>query len=113
LDLSLFLPTIIKALGYTATTAQSFTVSIKGFACRVSNAEKSLGSPNALAFILVLITSGFLDRLKARGPFMVWGCVITIVGHVILLAPKGPAVQYGGTFLVTSGAYPGGPCVMG
>jgi hypothetical protein len=34
---SLFLPTIIKALGYTATTAQLFTVSTQGFACRVSN----------------------------------------------------------------------------
>jgi hypothetical protein len=34
---SLFQPTIIKALGYTVTTAPLFTVSTKAFACRVSN----------------------------------------------------------------------------
>jgi hypothetical protein len=106
---SLFLPTIIKALGYTVTTAQLLTVSIEGFACRISNVQRPLGSPNAVAFILVLITSGFSDRLKARGPFMIWGRIVAIVGYVILLASKRPAVQYGQTFLVASGVYPGRP----
>jgi hypothetical protein len=63
--------------------------------------------PNAVAFILVLITSGFSDRLKARGHFMIWGRIVAIVGHVILLASKRPAVQYSQTFLVASGVYPG------
>jgi hypothetical protein len=34
---SLFQPTIIKALGYAATTAPLLAVSTKVFACRVSN----------------------------------------------------------------------------
>ena len=66
-----------------------------------------------MAFGLVLTSSGFSDRLKARGPFMIWGCVVAVVGYVMLLASKRPAVQYGGTFLVASGVYPGSPCVMG
>jgi hypothetical protein len=44
---------------------------------------------------------------------MIWGCVVAVVGYVILLASERPAVQYGGTFLVASGVYPGSPCVMG
>jgi hypothetical protein len=57
-------------------------------------------APNAVAFVLVLIISGFSDRLKARGPFMIWGCVVPIAGYVMLLASKRPAVQHGETFLV-------------
>src|SRR5271163_496302 len=48
-----------------------------------------------------------------RGTFIIWGCVVDIVGYVVLLASKRPAVQYGGTFLMASGVYPGSPCVMG
>jgi hypothetical protein len=51
-----------------------------------------------VAFVLVLITSGLSDKLKARDPFLIWGCVVAIVGYAMLLASKRPAVQYGGTF---------------
>jgi hypothetical protein len=44
---------------------------------------------------------------------MIWGCIVAIVGYIMLLCAKRPAVQYGGTFLVASGVYPGSPCVMG
>lgn len=44
---------------------------------------------------------------------MIWGCIVAIVGYILLLSAKRPAVQYGGTFLVASGVYPGSPCVMG
>jgi hypothetical protein len=38
---------------------------------------------------------------------------VAIVGYIMLLSAKRPAVQYGGTFLVASGVYPGSPCDMG
>ena len=44
---------------------------------------------------------------------MIWGCVVAIVGYVILLASKRPAIQYDRTFIVASGVYPGSPCMMG
>lgn len=93
---SLFLPTIIKALGYTATKAQLLTV-----------------PPNMVSFCLVLITAAFSDKLKARGPFMIGGCLLAIAGYVMLLAAKTAAVRYGGCFLVASGVFPGSPMVMG
>lgn len=90
----MFLPTIIKALGYTSTKAQLFTV-----------------PPNMCAFFLVLITAGLSDRARARGPFMIGGCVVAIAGYIMLLAAKQPATRYGGTFLVACGVFPGSPMV--
>jgi MFS-type transporter involved in bile tolerance (Atg22 family) len=92
---SLFLPTIISGLGYKSTTAQLFTV-----------------PPNMVAFVLVLILSFFSDKIKARGPIMVGGCLLAIAGYIMLLAAKENSVRYGGTFLVAAGVYPGSPAVM-
>ncbi len=89
---SLFLPTIIKSLGYSSVNAQLLTV-----------------PPNFGAFLLVLATAALSDRIKARGPIMIAGCVLAIAGYIMLLAAKKPAVRYGGTFLVASGVYPGSP----
>jgi hypothetical protein len=91
---SLFLPTIIHALGYSATKAQLFSV-----------------PPNMTAFFLVLISAGLSDRLKARGPFMIGGAILAIGGYIMLLAASQPLVRYGGTFLVASGVFMGSPMV--
>lgn len=61
------------------------------------------------AFVAILITSALSDKIKARGPFMLLGCSIAIVGYIMLLVAKDPAVKYGGTFLVATGVYPGTP----
>jgi hypothetical protein len=92
---SLFLPTIIKTLGYTSTTAQLYTV-----------------PPNMVSFVLVLITSTMSDKIKSRGPIMAAGCVLAMGGYIMLLAAKSSSVRYGGTFLVAAGVYPGSPMVM-
>jgi hypothetical protein len=63
------------------------------------------------AFLLVLITSGLSDRMKARGPFMIGGCILAIVGYIMLLAGKSSGVRYAGTFFVACGVYPGSPMV--
>lgn len=91
---SLFLPTIIKSLGYTATVAQLFTV-----------------PPNMCAFFVVLITAGFSDRFKMRGPFMIGGCLVAIIGYAMLLGSKHSGVRYGGTFFVACGVFQGSPMV--
>ncbi|ETN43675.1 uncharacterized protein HMPREF1541_02834 [Cyphellophora europaea CBS 101466] len=93
---SLFLPTIIHALGYSALKAQLFTV-----------------PPNMAAFCIVLITAGLSDRFKARGPFMIGGCLLAMIGYIMLLAASQPTVRYGGTFFVASGVFMGSPMVMG
>lgn len=60
-------------------------------------------------FIAILATSAYSDRINARGPFVIVGCVLGIIGYIMLLAADTPGVKYGGTFLVATGVYPGTP----
>jgi MFS family permease len=93
---SLFLPTIIRTLGYSSVRAQLFTV-----------------PPNFLAFLTVLLTGHFSDKARMRGPFMLVGCTVAIGGYIMLIASATPGIQYGGTFLVAAGIFPCSPLVMG
>lgn len=43
---------------------------------------------------------------------MLGGCTLAIVGYIMLLAGKRPAVQYGGTFFVAAGVFPCSPLIM-
>ena len=85
---SLFLPTIIRALGYQAVIAQLFTV-----------------PPNFVGFLFCVATSYASDKLRLRGVFMLAGNALAIIGYVMLLAGKSSAVQYAGTFFVAAGIY--------
>ncbi|MCJ1343390.1 hypothetical protein MMC31_001583 [Peltigera leucophlebia] len=76
---SLFLPTIIKTFGYTNVTAQLFTV-----------------PPNMVGFIAVIGATFLSDRIKARGPVILVGCSLAIIGYIMLLVSARPAVHYGG-----------------
>ncbi|KAF1957524.1 MFS general substrate transporter, partial [Byssothecium circinans] len=93
---SLFLPTIIRSLGYTRVTAQLLTV-----------------PPNMGAFFTVLLAGWYSDKLHIRGAFMLVGCTIAIVGYIMLIASTRTLTQYGGTFLVAAGVFPCSPLVMG
>jgi sugar phosphate permease len=91
----LFLPSIISGMGYRATTAQLFTV-----------------APNMAAFVTVLITAYYSDKLKNRGYFIVGGSVVGICGYIMLLTAKTNSVRYAGTFLVAIGVFQGSPMIM-
>ncbi|KAF2446267.1 MFS general substrate transporter [Karstenula rhodostoma CBS 690.94] len=93
---SLFLPTIIRSMGYSRVTAQLFTV-----------------PPNMGAFFVVLLTGWGSDKWHMRGPLMLVGCAVAIVGYIMLIASERSSVQYGGTFLVAAGIFPCSPLVMG
>lgn len=93
---SLFLPTIIKGLGYTSVKAQLLTV-----------------PPNMGAFFTVLLTTWASDKVRMRGPFMLAGCIIAIAGYIMLISTDHHLIQYGGTFLVSAGIFPCSPLVMG
>ncbi|KAK8233864.1 major facilitator superfamily domain-containing protein [Phyllosticta capitalensis] len=92
--LSLFLPSIIKDLGYTAARAQLLTV-----------------PPYALATLLTIAVAVVSERLHHRSSFMIAGALIAVVGYAILIgnAPHvsdRPGVSYAGTFLAAAGIYP-------
>lgn len=92
---SLFLPTIIRALGFTATNTQLLTV-----------------PPNFAAFLCVLLTTFYSDRMKMRGPVMLVGSGTAIIGYAMLLGSKSNSVRYGGTFFVACGVFVCSPMVM-
>ena len=93
--LSLFLPTIITGLGYTAAQAQLLTV-----------------PPYVAAFILTLSVAVASEKLKLRAPFIMGSSCLAIIGYIILLTSRKASVSYGGTILAASGIYPATAIVL-
>ncbi|KAL8771426.1 MAG: hypothetical protein Q9209_003094 [Squamulea sp. 1 TL-2023] len=93
---SLFLPSIISNLGYKSVQAQLLTV-----------------PPNMAGFFAVILGTFLSDKIKARGPIVLGGCSVAIIGYIMLLIKTTPLVHYGGTFLVAVGVFPSPPAVMG
>ncbi|ESZ97643.1 hypothetical protein SBOR_1959 [Sclerotinia borealis F-4128] len=93
---SLFLPTIITALGYTRVNANLLTV-----------------PPNMVAFLSVILVTSLSDYFKRRGIFMLICASIAIIGYIMLITTSQPHIQYGGTFLVAAGSFACPPIVMG
>lgn len=53
------------------------------------------------------------DRLRLRGYILLLGCIIGIIGYIMLLTGPRPAVQYGSTFFVGVGIFPCATMVTG
>ena len=91
-SISLFLPTIVKSLGYTNNTAQLMTVPPYVVAC------------------FCCISGGYAaDRLKTRGIFMIGFFVCALVGLIMLISSNNNGVKYAGCFFFASGIYPNVP----
>ncbi|KAL2148456.1 hypothetical protein VTH82DRAFT_2376 [Thermothelomyces myriococcoides] len=90
---SLFLPTIIKDLGYEAANAQLLTV-----------------PPYALAFITTLAVATVSERTGHRAIPLIGSSLFAIIGYIILLTNSDPTnrpgVSYLGTFFAAGGIYP-------
>ena len=93
--LSLFLPTIIKELGYTAAQAQLLTV-----------------PPYAVATLLTITAAVASEKFKVRAPFIMGGSSLAAVGYIILLSSTKPGVGYFGTILAAAGIYPATAIVL-
>ena len=93
--LSLFLPTIIKELGYTAAQAQLLTV-----------------PPYACATCLTITVAVLSERYRLRAPFIMASACLAIVGYIILLSAPSPGASYFGTILAASGIYPATAIVL-
>ena len=86
--LSLFLPTIIKDLGYTAAQAQLLSV-----------------PPYVAAFVVTMTSAMFAEKTKLRAPFIIASSTLAIVGYIVLITSHRPGVSYVGTIVATSGLY--------
>jgi cyanate permease len=83
---SLFLPTIVKNMGYTANNAQLMTV-----------------PPYVCACVFTIGASWFADRIKQRGVFLLGFQLVGIVGFSLLAGSGTASVQYTGTVLAAIG----------
>ncbi|KAM0493156.1 hypothetical protein ACHAPB_008560 [Verticillium nonalfalfae] len=93
--ISLFLPTIIRNLGYTSSTAQLMTVPIY-----------------ITAAILAVIIAYISDKVGKRSPFIVGFLCVMIVGFSMCLASANPRVVYAGVFIAACAIYPAFPGVI-
>ena len=59
--------------------------------------------PNMAGFFTVVLGTLLSDKIKARGPIIIGGCSLAIIGYIMLLVPARPLVHYGGTFFVAAG----------
>ncbi|KIW59465.1 hypothetical protein PV05_03912 [Exophiala xenobiotica] len=87
--LSLFLPSIIKSLGYTSAQAQLMTI-----------------PPYAIAFFLTVGSAILSERLQLRAPIILASSSIAIIGYILLLTDYRPGVSYLGTIFAAAGIYP-------
>lgn len=85
-SISLFLPTIINELGYTANESQLMTVPVYVLAC-----------------FCTICGSLASDKVGQRGPFIMGFTLISITGFVLLISSAAPRTQYAGTFLAAAG----------
>ncbi|TVY16389.1 putative transporter protein [Lachnellula arida] len=95
-SISLFLPTIIKEMGYSNNAAQLLTVPVYIVAC-----------------FCTLAGNYASDKARRRGIFVMGFEITAILGFVLLIATGKPHVQYAGTFFAASGIYCLVPMVIG
>ncbi|KAG9117285.1 hypothetical protein FRC07_007380 [Ceratobasidium sp. 392] len=96
-SISIFLPSIVKTLGYTSAKAQLMTV-----------------PPYACAGVVMLLIAKASDRLKLRGPFVAGVLMLSGIGYTILLTVPSTNnhARYGAIFLAVTGTYSGIPLAM-
>lgn len=88
-SVSVYLPSIIKALGFEAARAQLMTVPLY-----------------AIAFVLTLLAAHYSFKLEKRWIFVAAGTCVSIVGYVLLIVVHSDVGQFIGSGFVLGGIYP-------
>ncbi|KAF8530469.1 putative MFS nicotinic acid transporter Tna1 [Hysterangium stoloniferum] len=94
-SISLFVPSIIAALGFTNAAANALSA-----------------APYALGTIITLIVGRMSDRFSLRTPFIVIMMLLSVVGYTIFLCDVSQAVKYVAVFITVAGAYPSIPTAI-
>ncbi|KAH6664264.1 high-affinity nicotinic acid transporter [Halenospora varia] len=87
-SVSLFLPTIVRNMGYSNGQSQLMTV-----------------PPYVSACIVTICVGYFADKMKTRGIFMLGFSSLAMLGWVMLVSSGRSAVQYIGVFFATAGIF--------
>jgi MFS family permease len=87
--IALFTPTIVNELGYSAANAQLLTV------------------PPFVAGCFFTIFAGiYSDKRKIRGPVIIGGAFISLIGYIVLYTQKAAGAGYAGAVLAAVGVFP-------
>ena len=87
-SIALFLPTIIHDLGYSAARAQLLTV-----------------PPFVCSCILTILVGIYSDKLEARGPFILLGNVVSLIGFIMAYMASTPGAGYVAAIIAASGVF--------
>lgn len=90
--LSVFMPTILKDLGWTDTKAQLYSV-----------------PPYVAACLIAILVAWLSDKTRQRGIWLAAFSCIALTGFAILRWVEEPKIRYMALYFVTVGAFPGGP----
>ena len=93
--ISLFTPTIIHDLGFSAADAQ--LLSVPPFVC---------------GCIFTVIIGIYSDKLNLRGPFVVLGATVSMVGYIIAYMTSKPGPGYAAAVIAASGVFPTIPVIV-
>jgi sugar phosphate permease len=92
---SLFLPTILRELGWTAIKTQLYTV-----------------PPYVVACCYAIFIAWISDVFKRRGIFIVFGTLLSLAGYAMLVTTHSNSIKYLAVFFAASGAFPQGPAFL-
>lgn len=87
--LPVFMPTILKELGFTAIHAQGLTA-----------------PPYFLSFVVTLASTWVADRIQQRGYIIMGLSTVSGVGYLIQATCTGTEIRYFGVFLCAAGIFP-------
>ena len=86
---ALFTPTIIRNLGFSAAGAQ--LLSIPPFVC---------------GCISTVIIGIYSDKMNLRGPFVVLGASVSMIGYIVAYVTSEPGPGYAAAIIAATGVYP-------
>jgi hypothetical protein len=87
--IALFTPTIINELGFSAANAQLLSV-----------------PPFVSGCVCTILVGIYSDIHKLRGPYVIAGAFVSLVGYIVLYTQTSPGASYVGTVLAAVGVFP-------
>ena len=87
-SLPVYLPTILKNMGYSSINAQGLSA-----------------PPYFVAFLFALITTYLGDKTQQRGLVLIGTSLIGGIGYIVLATVKTVGVRYFATFLASAGVF--------
>lgn len=87
-SISLFLPTILKDLGFSTNKSQLMTVPVYTW-----------------AFVSTIVGSYFADKSRQRGVFLLGFELSAIMGFAMLRSSGQASIQYAGVFFAAGGMF--------